>query len=168
MPVRRKSVRRSRKARKTSVRRVAKSTRRSARRVAKSTRRSARRVAKSTRRSARRVAKSTRRSARRVAKSRKASKKRAVRKVVKPVSEILESSYGLSDMFKDSEKGYKEVEHKPRKDALAPPAKLKKLKKQQEVEDQISIDSFLAGINTLSLAEKKPKKSTKKKPPFKP
>ena len=148
MPVRRKSVRRSRKARKTSVRRVAKSTRRSARRVAKSTRRSARRVAK----------------------ARKASKKRAVRKVVKPVSEILESSYGLSDMFKDSEKGYKEVEHKPRKDALAPPAKLNKLKKQQELEDQISIDSFLAGINTLSLAEKKStkKKSTKKKPPFKP
>ena len=143
MPVRRKSVRRSRKARKTSVRRVAKSTRRSARRVAKSTRRSARRVAK----------------------SRKASKKRAVRKVVKPVSEILESSYGLSDIFKDSEKGYKEVEHKPREDALAPPAKLNKLKKQQELEDQIRIDSFLAGINTLSLAEKKPKKkSTKKKP----
>ena len=148
MPVRRKSV----KARRTS----------------------ARRVAKSTRRSARRVANSTRRSSRRVAKSRKASKKRAVRKVVKPVSEILESSYGLSDMFKDSEKGYKEVEHKP---ILAPPAKAKQ-QKQQEVEDQMSIDSFLAGINTLSLAEKKPKKSTKKKstkkkstkkkPPFKP
>ena len=158
MPVSRRSKSRNRSARRTS-RKASRSARRAVRRTSRKVSRSARRATRKASLSARRaVRRATRKVSRKASRSTRKSKspkrtvrsaKRTARRVVKPVSEILESSYGLTglaDMMKENQKGYK-VQRVAVKDPY-------------KDSDKSNIDAFLAEIDE---SKPSPKKSAKKK-----
>jgi hypothetical protein len=142
----RRASKSARRATRRATRRASKSARRATRRA---TRRAAKRVKKSARRATRRATKSTRRAAKRVKKS-------------KAVSDILQSSYGvtgLAKMMKENEKGYKTQQ------PVATKTRPWQEGWNKSVSKQTDIDTFLEGIQ----GDSKPKKESKekKRPPSK-
>lgn len=186
-------VNRSRRRTNKSKPRRAKSTTRSTRAPRKSTTRSRRAPARKSRReqarerrgsTTRRASKASRRTSKASKRTSKASRRRA-----DVVSDVLSSTLGLGDMFKEDEKGYtkryrvnkkakvkessegydldkvfKENVYKKRKGAARPP-KIPKNKRGKKVKsDDSDVDSFLAGIESSGNKKRraKPAKRSKK------
>lgn len=166
-------VNRSRRRTNKSKPRRAKSTTRSTRAPRKSTTRSRRATARKSRREQARERRgsTTRRASRASRRTSKASKRRA-----DVVSDVLSSTLGLGDMFKDDEKGYtnkyrvnkkfgkKESVSKKRR---AKPPKIPRNNRGKKIKSDDSdadADSFLAGIESSGNKKRraKPAKRSKK------